>query len=67
MRSYLRTRTDIIEWPDTKCLKCGEECILVKQNDSFYYSGTHCTNGQSGTHKMPSYYVSDCCEVEVKI
>jgi len=49
------------------CPACGEECEVIEQNDSFSYSGTHCTYGQSGTHYMPSYYISNCCEAEVEI
>lgn len=41
-----------------KCLECGEECGTVEE--TFDYSGTHCNNGQAGTHKT-GHYVSDCC------
>ena len=42
----------------TDCLHvCGE------QEETFDYSGTHCTNGKSGTHHT-GHYVSDCCGAE---
>lgn len=40
------------------CLECGEECGTVEE--TFDYSGTHCNNGQAGTHRT-GHYVSDCC------
>ena len=48
------------------CAQCGEPCGLILLDNSFDYSGTHCTGGKSGTH-YPSDYgmpVSDCCESE---
>ena len=59
--------TDITKDQFTICPECKQECTIIEINDSFNYSGTHCTHGKAGTHQMPSYYVSDCCEVEVKI
>lgn len=50
----------------TICPECGKECSIIEQDDSFAYSGTHCTGGKSGTHQMPTYVISDCCEAEVK-
>jgi len=57
------------EYPSgkTTCPKCKQECRLIKVDDSFDYSGTHCTNGKAGTHHVPVYYISDCCEVEIEI
>ena len=60
-------KPDIIYYPFTECPECGQECKIIEQNDSFDYSGTHCTHGQAGTHRLPSYYISDCCEAEVEI
>ena len=48
--------------PDVKCLKCGELCS-VEEVGNFDYSGTHCNNGQAGTHHT-GLYASDCCEAE---
>ena len=47
------------------CPECNQECLVVPIDDSFDYSGTHCTGGQPGTHRVPIYYVSDCCEAEI--
>lgn len=44
------------------CPECKQECLLIEKDDSFDYSGTHCTGGISGTQQLPIYYVSDCCE-----
>lgn len=44
--------------PTWKCLECGEECGTVEE--TFDYSGTHCTGGRAGTHHT-GVYVSDCC------
>ena len=41
-----------------KCTECGEECALVEE--TFDYSGTHCTHGRSGTHHT-GVWVSECC------
>ncbi len=46
---------------DCKCLDCGESCTLVEE--TFSYSGTHCTHGKSGTHHT-GHYVSSCCLAE---
>ncbi len=47
------------------CGNCGEPCSIVEE--TFDYAGTHCTNGQSGTHHT-GVFVSDCCldDYEVK-
>ena len=52
----------------TICPECERECKIVPLRNDFDYSGTHCTNGRSGTH-YPSDYgspVSDCCEVPME-
>ncbi len=41
-----------------KCNDCGNECEVVEE--TFDYSGTHCNNGNGGTHHT-GVYVSDCC------
>lgn len=46
----------------TTCPKCKKECKVIEVDESFTYSGTHCTEGKAGTHNVPVYYVSDCCE-----
>jgi len=48
------------------CPECNQECTPVLQDDSFDYSGTHCTGGKDGTHHIPVYYTSDCCEAELE-
>ena len=48
------------EW---KCSDCGDPCGTVEE--TFSYSGTHCTNGKDGTHHT-GVYVSDCCGAELK-
>ena len=48
------------------CPECGEECQVIEIDDSFDYSGTHCTGGMSGTHNVPVYYASDCCEALIE-
>ncbi len=45
------------------CIECGHEC--KPEEECFYYAGTHCTNGKSGTHYTGTY-VSDCCGAEVR-
>ncbi len=47
------------------CASCSEPCSIVEE--TFDYSGTHCTHGQSGTHHT-GVYKSDCCldDYEVK-
>jgi len=47
---------------DYICANCGEPCGIVEE--TFDYAGTHCTNGNSGTHHT-GIYVSDCCLDEV--
>ncbi len=41
-----------------KCESCGDLCKLVEE--TFDYAGTHCTNGNAGTHKT-GVYLSECC------
>jgi hypothetical protein len=56
--------------PDgTICPECGEPCYIVPLDNSFDYSGTHCTHGRSGTHRPDGYGspVSDCCEVPIEV
>ena len=48
------------------CPECGEECQVIAVDDSFDYSGTHCTGGSQGTHNVEIYHVSDCCEAEIE-
>ena len=43
---------------DYKCNNCGESCSIVEE--VFDYAGSHCTNGEAGTHRTGEYY-SDCC------
>ena len=45
--------------PDFKCEECGEVCGIVEE--TFDYSGTHCNNGQGGTHRTGNYS-SSCCD-----
>ena len=40
------------------CEECGEPCESVE--DTFDFSGTHCTNGNGGTHRTGEYS-SSCC------
>jgi len=47
-----------------KCLSCGELCKLVEE--TFDYAGTHCTNGNSGTHKT-GHYLTDCCLADYEV
>ncbi len=44
-----------------KCSECGDICKLVEE--TFDYAGTHCTHGNSGTHKT-GRWLSDCCLAE---
>lgn len=44
-----------------KCLDCGEECNIIEE--TFDYSGTHCTHGNGGTHHT-GYYSSSCCDAD---
>ena len=51
---------------DCFCTQCGERCQLIALQNEFDYSGTHCNNGQPGTH-YPSDWgipVSECCEAD---
>lgn len=45
------------------CPDCGMWCNVVPRDDSFDYSGTHCTHGKSGTHYGQDHGVpeSECC------
>jgi len=49
---------DIAENEVYICEECGEECSIFEE--TFDYSGTHCTNGEGGTHKTGGWY-SECC------
>ena len=40
------------------CVDCGKPCGLYEE--TFDYSGTHCTGGIAGTHHT-GHYLSDCC------
>ena len=44
------------------CTECGDFCKAVEE--TFDYSGTHCTNGVSGTHHT-GHLVSACCLAEI--
>ena len=46
---------------DCWCVECKDTCTLVEE--TFDYSGTHCTGGVSGTHHT-GHYVSTCCLAE---
>jgi len=46
----------------SRCRECGDPCSVVEE--TFDYSGTHCTNGAGGTHHT-GIYVSDCCLADV--
>jgi len=45
------------------CTECSDECRLVEE--TFGFAGTHCTNGNSGTHRT-GVYLSHCCGAEAK-
>ena len=49
------------------CPECNEECEIIPLDNSFSYSGTHCTNGIGGTEYPDDYGspVTSCCEIEV--
>ena len=50
-----------------RCPTCHELCDVVALDSTFSYSGTHCTNGVSGTHTPePVRPVSDCCEADLE-
>ena len=51
------------------CPDCGEPWEIVPLDNSFDYSGTHCTFGNSGTHYPDDYGrpVSDCCDAEMEV
>lgn len=42
-----------------KCDECGNECNVIEE--TWGYSGTHCTNGIEGIHRTGHWY-SDCCD-----
>ena len=44
------------------CPECQKPCRIIPFDDSFDYAGTHCTGGQPGTHHLPIWYGTDCCE-----
>jgi len=49
------------------CSACNQPCTIIALDNSFGYSGTHCTAGQPGVHYPSSYgsSVTDCCEADV--
>ena len=47
------------------CNHCKKECEEITYDDSFNYSGTHCTGGLDGTHHE-SHKASDCCDYTVE-
>jgi len=47
---------------DFKCNWCGEICEAVEE--TFDYSGTHCSGGKDGFHRTGNY-LSSCCDAEV--
>ena len=40
------------------CNECGGKCGVIEE--TFDYSGAHCTHGRSGTHHT-GIWVSACC------
>lgn len=46
------------------CSECCSPCKVIPLDNSFSYSGTHCTGGKPGIHRPAGYGepVSDCCE-----
>jgi hypothetical protein len=49
------------------CPACNQPCTIIAWDNSFSYSGTHCTAGRDGIHYPAGYGspVTDCCEAEV--
>lgn len=49
------------------CPACNQPCKIIGWDNSFSYSGTHCTHGESGIHYPPGYGdpVTSCCEADV--
>lgn len=45
------------------CSSCSEACETVEE--TFDYSGTHCSHGKSGTHHTGNY-ISKCCLAELE-
>ena len=54
----IREPDDYDDHPEYTCSDCGEKCTVVEE--TFDYSGTHCTFGKSGTHHT-GIYASGCC------
>lgn len=52
----------------TVCPDCGEPCRIVALDNSFSYSGTHCTHGLGGVHYPAGWGspVSSCCEADMQ-
>lgn len=50
------------------CPDCGHLCTIIAYDNSFSYSGTHCTHGQGGIHYPDGYGdpVSDCCDAYIE-
>jgi len=46
------------------CSHCNKPTYEKKYDDSFDYSGTHCTHGKDGTHH-DSHIASACCDEEI--
>ena len=44
-----------------KCCDCLDVCEI--EPEEIHYSGTHCTNGNSGIHKT-GFYLSTCCQAD---
>ena len=56
----IREEIDVSDNDEEKstCCGCGNECKAIEE--TFDYTGTHCTNGNGGTHRTGNY-ISDCC------
>lgn len=50
--------------PNCRCLECGELCEI--EEETFDYSGTHCTGGKDGVHHT-GHYVSVCCDGDYEV
>ena len=57
MRKY---KTSYYTPKDWVCPICGEPGQIIPLDNSFYYSGTHCTGGRDGT-EYPAGYGSPVC------
>ena len=54
--------------PNFTCPECGELADIVGDDNSFDFSGTHCTHGQSGTHYPEGWGapICSCCEAPLE-